>query len=190
MAVSGREINYSKQNKTNKKTNIQTEETVGVKIFLSLPGVQLPTFWTLTLGVNADLFWCLHVPLKSAMDYRNFDVCVYVIFLHATTHEGPQFMDNRAFVECTESYSGGSPIWSRSIMLDSGYWEQLLLLCSTITTPAHTRTHTHILSLSLTHTHTHIQTPHTFRYYTHTHTHIYTHIQIHYDTHTRTFTQK
>ena len=35
---------------------------------------------------------------------------MYVIFLHATTHEGLQFMDNRAFVECTESYSGGSPI--------------------------------------------------------------------------------
>ena len=49
---------------------------------------------------------------------------MYMIFLHATTHEGLQFMDNRAFVESALNLTledQPSVWWSCSVMLNFGY---------------------------------------------------------------------
>ena len=47
---------------------------------------------TLTLLVLAGLFQCFHNPPNSDVDYRIFNMHIFVIFLPAYTHGGPWFI--------------------------------------------------------------------------------------------------
>ena len=55
-----------------------------------LYSVQLNILKTLTLLVHAGLFWCVHNPPNSDMDYSSL-TCVGDL-LHAYTPVGPQFI--------------------------------------------------------------------------------------------------
>ena len=98
--------------------------------------------------MHAGLFWCFHNPSNSDLDYRIFNMHIYihVIFLHAYTHRGTSVncviwgafvesaQDSREISGWAQSPAHNSRLsicWLYSIVHNFVFWEQVLFICAT-----------------------------------------------------------